>query len=408
MERKALVVNLALLLALAAAIFVIKGCGRMEIAAGLHPPPVTAPSIWEEVSPEQIRFGEPRMVFTDSFGFRIVGWISSDEVLIRRGIKPGGRGSAIEVFNVRTREVKRLAEGAFSGDPVWNPVRRAVVYLQYDEARKQRDLIWQSLDTLEKKKLASDVILPIVLIESGKGAAAYSVKEKALTGRSIVPGAQVRNLPFAQYEMRVPTPYEWIYQTKVSPDGKWQVVFNIEHFLLISTELEQIKEIDLGKEFGHKRWALEAQWSPDGKKLAIIATAGYLPNTVRFLLLLNPQTNELSEIPVPPEFVDEVSWAPGSRILLTKGGKGIIPPGFGLPGTMLVDVEALEQREVPLFPEGLLGGDTAWSPDGTKVVFVCRPFEEGKLGHVGICISPVEVVLDQSSSSICTWPWGEA
>ncbi len=209
--------------------------------------------------------------------------------------------------------MKRLAEGAFSGEPVWNPVRRAVVYLRYDEVRRQRDLIWQCLDTGEKEKLASDVILPIVLIEGGEGAAAYSVREKALTGRSVVPGAQVRKTPFARYEMRVPTPYEWIYKTRVSPDGGWQVVFNIEHFLLINARTGQIKEVDLGERLGQKRWALDAQWSPDGERLAIVATAGRLPNTVRLLLLLNPQTNKLREIPVPSEFVDEVklgAWQP--------------------------------------------------------------------------------------------------
>ena len=406
MERKALVVNLALLLALAAAIFVIKGCGRMEIAAGLHPPPVIAPSIWEEVSPEQIRFGEPRIVLTDSFGFHIVGWISSDEVLILRDTKPGGHGEAIEIFNAKTGEVRRLVEGRTWGKPLWSPWAKAVAYLLYNEEEKTMELVWHPIDG-KAEVIGSGAYQPVVLAPEGKGAMAYSPEKGRLVGKVMSPSEKGIELAFSSFAPPG-SGCGWKYDTAVSPDGEWQAVYNCEHFLLMDTGKGVIKEIDLGKEWGLPRWALEAQWSPDGKKLAIIATAGYLPNTVRFLLLLNPQTNELSEIPVPPEFVDEVSWAPGSRILLTKGSKGIIPPGFGLPGTMLVDVEALEQREVPLFPEGLLGGDTAWSPDGTKVVFVCRPFEEGKLGHVGICISPVEVVLDQSSSSICTWPWGDA
>ena len=381
--------GLAFLLTLAATVFLIPKGNRAEIAGGLSltPSALPTPSIWEEISLGQISFGPPRVVLTDTLGFRIVGWISNNEVLIRRDIRPGGRGSAMEVFNVRTREVKRLAEGAFSGNPVWNPVRRAVVYLQYDEVRKQRDLIWQSLDTLEKKKLASDVILPIVLIEGGKGAAAYSVKEKALTGRSIVPGAQVRNIPFAQYEMRVPTPYEWIYQTKVSPDGKWQVVFNIEHFLLVSTQTGQIKEIDLGEEWGRKRWALDAQWSPDGEKLAIIATIGRLPNTIRFLLLLDPKTEHVQEIPVSRPFVIyHADWSPSGRFLLLSGAIDY-KEGFAVVEHRLLDISTGEEHKLKLFPlDPLTGASFAWSPDGKKLIVNCtRP------GLSALCTLSVEV-----------------
>ncbi len=103
--------------------------------------------------------------------------------------------------------------------------------------------------------------------------------------------------------MRVPTPYEWIYKTRVSPDGGWQVVFNIEHFLLINARTGQIKEVDLGERLGQKRWALDAQWSPDGEKLVIIATIDRLPNSIRFLLLLDPKTERVREISVSRPFV---------------------------------------------------------------------------------------------------------
>ncbi len=172
-------VGLAFLITLAATVFLIPKGNRAGIAGELSPTPsvLPTPSILEQIS-----FGSPRVVLTDTLGFRIVGWISGDDVFIQRDIKPGGRGSAIEVLNIDTGEVKRLAEGAFSGEPVWNPVRRAVVYLRYDEVRRQRDLIWQCLDTGEKEKLASDVILPIVLIEGGEGAASLFREGKSAYG----------------------------------------------------------------------------------------------------------------------------------------------------------------------------------------------------------------------------------
>lgn len=356
--------------------------------------PLPTPSLWENATIDQIHFGEPRVVLTDTLGLRIVGWISNEEVLLLRDTKPGRRGSAIEVFNVKTGVVKRLAEGRFSGRPVWNSVWQAVVYLQYDEGRRQRDLMWQSLDSKEGQRLASNVVLPIVLTDGGKGAMAYSVERKALMGRPVTLGAQERQLSFGQYAMRIPTPYEWIYQTAVSPGGEWQAVYNCEHFLLVNTEEGQIKELDLGTERpgrGLPRWATEAQWSPDGKRLAVIATVGRLPNTIRFLLLVDPWKDEIQTVSLPYGFPTGLAWAPNGRFLLVEGVVGTIPPGFELHGARLIDTETMEQREVKIFPERSLGGEITWSPGGGWTAFLCRPFEQGRLGHIAVCLSSVEV-----------------
>lgn len=361
------------------------------------PAPSPTPTLslaWQNATLDQIHFGEPKMVLTDTLGLRIVGWISDADLLIRRDTVPGGNGSAIEVFNVETRAVRRLAEGRFSGSPVWNPVEQALVYLQYDEVRRQRDLMWYPLDAGEAQKLASDVVLPIVLVDEGKGAVAYSTGEKALVSRTVGLETQKRRFSFAQYAMRIPTPYEWIYQTAVSPDGKWQVVYNCENFLLVNSQSGTIKEIDLGNwvtDGALPRWALEAQWSPDGQMLAVVATVDRLPNQIRFLLLLDPWKNELRTVPLPYGFPIELSWAPNSRLLLVQGEVGTVPPGFGLPGAMLIDVGTSEHREVKLYPEGILGGNIAWSPDGFLLAFLCRHFEEGHLGSIAICLSSVEV-----------------
>lgn len=352
-------------------------------------PTPTLSLTWENVSLDQIHFGEPQVVLTDTLGLRIVGWISDKEVLILRDTKPGGRGSAIEVFNVETRAVRRLAEGRFSGSPVWNPAQRAVVYLQYDEVRRQRDLIWHSLDQ-EGEKLVSDVVLPILLIDGGKGAAAYSVEEKALIGRLVAPGAQARRLSFAQYAMRIPTPYEWIYRTAVSPDGEWQVVYNYEHFLLVGSEDGTIKEFDLGDwitDGALPRWALEARWSPDGQKLAVIATAGRLPNPVRFLLLLNPRTGTLRQIPVSSPFVIYgLDWSPAGRFLLLSGAISYTEEGYAVIEHRLLDVATGQERKVVLLPNALQGASFAWTSSGKRIIINCTEPGKGAL-----CILSVEV-----------------
>jgi len=239
--------------------------------------------------------------------------------------------------------------------------------------------------------LASNVVLPIVLVEEGKGTLAYDVEEKVLQGRLVTPSAEERRIPFGQYAMRIPTPYGWEYKTAVSPDGKWQVVYNCEHFLLIDTKGGVIKELDLGTERpggkGLPRWAMDAQWSPDGKKLAIIATRGNLPSTVWFLLLMNPQTGALQEVSLSRPFVVyEVQWSPNGRFLLASGAIDY-KEGVAIIEHRLIDLSIGQERKLHLFPsDPTRGSSFAWSPDGKKLILNCT-----EPGLAALCVLPVEV-----------------
>jgi len=196
------------------------------------PSPTPYVSPWESATLDQIRFGEPKVVLTGALGLRIVGWISNDEVLILRDLTPGRTREAIEVFNVKTGEVERLAEGRFLGKPIWN--KKAIIYIHYDAVRKEGDLIWQPLGGKGGQKLASDVLPPILLVK--EGAVAYDEKVKNLRGRFMVYEEKESIIPFGPFApLHSPTAYGCMYQTAVSPDGKWQVVYNCEHFLLIDT-----------------------------------------------------------------------------------------------------------------------------------------------------------------------------
>lgn len=357
------------------------------------PPTVFPSAVWERASLDQIRFGEPKVVLTDTLGLRIVGWISSEEVLILRDTRPGGNGSAIEVFNVRTGAVRRLAEGRFSGNPVWNPAQRAIIYLQYDEVRRQRDLMWHPLDEGVVRKLASDVVLPIVLTDGGRGAVAYSVGERALVGQTMGPGMPKRRFPFARYAMRIPTPYEWIYRMAVSPDGKWQVVYNCEHFLLVDSERSTIRKIDLGTEViegRFPRWALDAQWGQNGQQLAVVYTFGDFLPRITGLLILDPWEERIHKIESPPGLLfSEVDWAPEGRHLLVSGLK-VVGEGIFLPRMWLVDVKMGKMRELdlPVARSGDPRGGAAWSPDGKHLLFYCRL---KSASGPALCLASVEV-----------------
>jgi WD40 repeat protein len=351
------------------------------------------PSPWENVTLEQIRFGEPKVVLTHTLGFQIVRWISNSEVLILRDTIPGGRGNAIEVFNIETRGVKRLAEGRIWGKPVWSQQAKAIAYLLYDESRKVTSLVWQELDG-QPITLLEGAVQPIVLSPGGKGAMACSEATKDLIGKVLpLPGRDIR-ISFALYAPPAPPALGcgWKYDTAVSPDGKWQVVYNCEHFLLMDTKGGVIKELDLGTERpggkGLPRWAMDAQWSPDGKKLAIIATRGNLPNPIRFLLLMDPQIGTLQEVSLSEPFgIYTVQWSPDGRFLLVSGFIDLNKEGFPIIEHRLIELSTGKERKLNLFPSNpLLGRSFAWSPDGKKLILNCT-----EPGLAALCVLPVEV-----------------
>ncbi len=375
-------VGLAFLITLAATVFLIPKGNRAGIAGELSPTPsvLPTPSILEQIS-----FGSPRVVLTDTLGFRIVGWISGDDVLIQRDIKPGGHGEAIEIFNVKTGEVGRLVEGRIWGKPIWSPWAKAVAYLLYNEEEEVMELVWQPVGG-EAEVIGSGAYQPVVLAPEGKGVMAYSPEEGKLVGKVVTPSEERVELAFSSFAPPAPG-CGWKYDTAVSPGGEWQAVYNCEHFLLVDVGRGVIQEVDLGERLGQKRWALDAQWSPDGEKLVIIATIDRLPNSIRFLLLLDPKTERVREISVSRPFVIyHADWAPSGRFLLLSGAIDY-KEGFAVVEHRLLDVFTGQERKLNLFPsDPLTGASFAWSPDGRKLMVNCtRP------GLSALCTIPVEV-----------------
>lgn len=405
MKISKLVLGLGLLLILGTLMIVtINRSDLVGLAAEVVATPALSPAptlslAWQNATLDQIHFGEPKVVLTDTMGLRIVGWISNAEVLIQRDTVPGRNGSAIEVFNVETQEVRRLTEGKIWGKPIWSSRERAIAYLLYDNDREMTSLVWQTLDG-QPVKILDGAVQPIVLSPDGRGAMAYSTATRDLRGKVCTPlEREDIKVDFARFapparNLRC----GWKYDTAVSPDGKWQVIYNCEHFLLVNSEDATIKKLDLGTEViegrPFPRWALDAQWSQDGRQLAIAVTFGdFLPRVTQ-LIVLNPWIEEIREIERPsvPLVFSEVDWAPGERYFLVFGSKATGEGAYS-PKMWLVDVATGNMRDLALFPFPVaLGGDprweAAWSPDGNHILFYCR--SQSTL-EWELCLASVEV-----------------
>lgn len=401
MKISKLVLGLALLLILGTLmVATISRSDLVGLAAEVVVTPALSPTptlslIWKNATLDQIHFGEPKVVLTDTLGLRIVGWISNAEVLIQRDTVPGGNGNAIEVFNVETQEVRRLTEGKIWGKPIWSSREGAIAYLLYDNDREMTSLVWQTLDG-QPVKILDGAVQPIVLSPDGRGAMAYSTTGD-LRGKVFAPqaGEEIR-VDFARFAPPARNlGCGWKYDTAVSPDGKWQVIYNCEHFLLVNSDGGTIKELDLGTEVVEgrpfPRWALDAQWSQDGRQLAVASTFGdFLPRITQ-LLVLDPWGEKVREIERPPGILfSEVDWAPEGRYLLVSGLEAM-GEGTFLPRMWLVDIEVGRIRKLDSFlvtrSEDPRGG-AAWSPNGKYFLFYCRP---KSASGSALCLASVEV-----------------
>ena len=185
----------------------------------------------------------------------------------------------------------------------------------------------------------------------------------------------------------------WKYDTAVSPDGRWQVVYNCEHFLLVNSERGTIRKIDLGTEViegQFPRWALDAQWSRDGQQLAVVYTFGDFLPRITGLLILDPWEGRVRKIERPPGLLfSEVDWVPEERHLLVSGLEAM-GEGIFLPRMWLVDVKMgrIRELDLPVARSGDPRGGAAWSPDGKHLIFYCRP---KSASGPALCLASVEV-----------------
>lgn len=331
-------------------------------------------------------FAEPELVLTNDLSLRIVKWLSNEDVLVLKSLKPGRTLESIEILNINSGESVKLADGRFADVPVWNPAQKGIAYLQYNEDGKRWDLIWQEITRGKASRLESNVRLPILLLDSGKGAMAYSTSQRKLVGKQFLPtGEEMKWLDFENYDAPIPTPYEWLYKTAISPDTRWQAVYNIDHFLLYNSINNKIKEFTLGKWQNEYRWALDARWAPDGDLLAVRATAGRLPNPYSFLLIVDAENECMWEVPVSRPFnISHLAWSPGGRYLLLSGEVGTTQTGYPQIEYRLLDLATGQERKVNLWDAEMGGVYFDWSPDGKTVIINCATPERGALCTIAV------------------------
>lgn len=353
--------------------------------------------LWAKATLDDIAFGPAQIVLTDTQPLRLIQWVSNQEILLIQGVNPT---ETIQLYNAYTGQVTPLASAFLIRYPLWLPKTQQVIFITYNGVTKQGEFKVSSVQTRNTDHLHTGVNPPVLASVGEQGGIAWVAEKHSLMSVGRVTEEARSILPdFEGYAHPPDARWHWEYHTANSLTGNWQAVYSSEHFLLIDVVKGVIEEITLpGQQLGvssrpAKTWALLAVWSPDGGKLAIIATTGDIPIDYVWLYIYDVQTKETTTLEMPPDiYFSNLAWGPNNRFLLVQGDVGPSKNGTVLQGVWLLDIVTGKREAKTLFPPesigGMVGQELIWSPDGRLIAFHCYKWGQG---FAGTCISEVTV-----------------
>lgn len=340
-------------------------------------------------------FSDPRLVLTHTAAIEIAGWLPDGERLLITRNFPDTNRQVIETFNIRTGERQRYAERLnFSSRPAWLADRQAVAFV--DITREEGGAL--RLSRGEKypiETLQTHLAFPYLAADStGRQVSVL------LSARGIRPvitdvaGGTTRALSTQLPEAA--TTYEQAYHMMWSPQGKWLACYSAVGFYLIEVATGQGCEADLGGQqyAPGKRWALDAQWSPDERYLAMLTTTGrMLPAKFSDLTILDTSTGALRSIrpgadrATGPYYVTDMAWSPDSQTIAIRSAVEKKEGGL-YEGLYLVEVKTGQLRrmlpQTVLIGGGYAGLSLAWSPDGSQLAVNWPTQTEGRLYLIAV------------------------
>ncbi|HAJ36780.1 MAG TPA: hypothetical protein DCL15_13935 [Chloroflexi bacterium] len=344
---------------------------------------------------EAYQFSEPRVVLTHTSAIGIAGWLPDGQRLLITRLIPGQPREYIEIFNTQTGELQRYGERhSLPGKPVWLAAHQAVAFVDVGPD-KQVVLRISRGETATVETPISDLTGSFLGVSpDGRQLVFFTQASQDRPEVFDLAQPQRATLPAALPLMR------WSpYRISWHPQGHQIAFYNETGFYLANLPLGRICEVDLGFEESEarygKRWTFDVQWSPNGRYLAALTTAGNPPVHFIDLTLIDTNTGELRRLDLGLQYLYAITWAPNSHDLLVIGEKGTNESGLVLHGLYVVNATTSDARQMladyQFVSIGTWGG--AWSPTGQAIALACPVVapEEQLMIEGRLCIITVGV-----------------
>jgi Tol biopolymer transport system component len=302
--------------------------------------------------------------------WEIIEWLpdSSEEVLVEGPL-------SLEVINVISGTARVYATVNAPGaidQPTWLPEAAGVAYLTSDGANQTN--LWLGKANSKPEVLVADVGVPLIPIEKGQSLAVYHKNDQVMkvvspNGKNIGVASQMVTTSLPQF------PSDKMIKTAHQPSGDWIAYHNMDGFQLANSQSGERQSIDLKKFGGNELeplWVTDAEWSPDGQKLALIVTQGRSLYPFTNLYILDWPAGTLRKIDDTFTYVTDIAWSPDSQHLLIGAVIGRDEYGVDITALYITNVSIpSEILPVPIPVDGLginFGGGLTWSPDGKTVL----------------------------------------
>lgn len=355
-----------------------------------------------ESSIDRYSFSEPQVVLTHTSAIGIAGWLPDGQrLLITRLIPPALTNEYVDTIDATTGKLDSYGERhSFAARPVW---------LASGQAVAMTDLVNQDIVLRINREGGLSAVEPIPGLTSPSLAATSDGRHLAFLSKAADLRPQMFDTSLSQRQT-LPFALPWIsstellslgqqdgpipYQAAWPADGNRTAYYNDTGLYLVDLVASHMCEIDLGTQMDGKRWAVDVQWSPDGRYLAALTTVG--DPIVRFidLTVIDMRTGKTRLINLGRQYLAAFSWAPDSHhlVVLAEADRSSRANQYDL---YVVDAVTGDSRPVlpgnPLMFAGAYG--IAWSPKGKAIAVACPDVDltSGTISEGRLCIVGVEV-----------------
>lgn len=364
-----------------------------------------------EAAPKQIlrpidryQFSEPKIVFTSKAAIGIAGWLPDGErLLITRSV--GNGRETIETLDIRTGETVVYAEreGA-AGKPVWIDDLNAVAFAT---SVKDRQELWISYGkTNERDIIAADVTGwslandrdRVVYFSPSIGDIPQIWDSRSKLSTAI--NADLSKWKYSKLPNNVcPAQQGKTFSAALQPNGTKMAFFGRAWFFIFDTTTEDICEIDLGKFNGIPVSVLRADWSRDGRYIAMRTSAFYPGDLVPFsnVVVIDFATGKQFTVPLTVPFVYDIAWSVNNQFLAMLGAdQSEYKRGSSASRFFLTNI--LEEAPPKIVFDRLFGGGATddwqlnWSPDGEKIAVKCSTWLKTQVAITDDHICIIEIL----------------
>jgi dipeptidyl aminopeptidase/acylaminoacyl peptidase len=345
----------------------------------------SAPIASEAAGPslEDYVFSEPKVVLTSTSALGIAGWLPDSERLLITQDAPQGH-QLIETFDIRAGKKQIYADRhGVNGKPVWLSGLEAVAYSTIVGERHE---LWISYgDPGKVERIAPDVE-GLSLATDGQRLVYFSPSlggdqpqlwnASAKTAQSMaIDLAQWKYPKHLETEAYKPVPGH-TFQAAWQPAGAQIAFYGYAWLFLVDTKTNQGCEADLA--WGElPRSVLYAQWSPNGRYLAMISTAhvpGRLPS-FSDLIILDVITGKQYRHDLKATYVGDVAWSPDNQTMaVLRPKEEELKKGYSRLELFFINILDGKLQQF-LFPQTFgsagTGWEINWSPKGNSIAVEC-------------------------------------